>query len=159
MITQIIIDGKKYKLVEEVKENKNHWARVEKYEKYYVCQDNGEINRLMEDMSLFDDSLYNNANYCTNKEKLERIVLEQTLNRKLERFRDENDIGKVDFKNAICKHYIYFDVSSNTYEIYDSLSFRSINTVYFDSRKIADKALVEFKEDFDRLQKYYENEV
>jgi len=142
--------------IEKPKEEKiNDWSKIIDKE-YYFINEVGNIDCRKESNTCFDDVLHNIGNYNTNKRTMKRIAFTQELSRELERFRDENDKGKVDWKNLDNNnHAIYFDYFENKFDTYNTSHHLEIGVVYFSNEKVARKALKEFKEDFEILKKYY----
>lgn len=129
------------------------WERVEEGCHFSFISGNENIYSYIDDHSVLDDEFYENANYFSTKEKVEEISFKQTLFRKLQRFSDENGGDKINWKNGLdSKWHIYFDYHAETLEIYSIEESRDFGQVYFDSRKVAEKALELFHDD---LIKYY----
>ena len=128
------------------------WERVENDELYYFTNSSGEVSEDGDWNSITDDKRFESANYNTSKEYLEQIAFSQTLERKMIRYRDLNDVGEIDWKNDDqAKHYIYY--SHNLGELLIDCYYRiDCNNVHFISLDVARNCLEEFKEDL--LKKY-----
>lgn len=101
----------------------------------------------------FDNVCYNTANCFETKEETEKVLFEQTLFRKIRRFRDTYDEEEVDWSdNETQKYYIHYDYKANKLRVNYRYYFRDINIIYFTSKEVAEMCLEEFR---DELEKYF----
>lgn len=149
MDNYICINGKKAELTEEQLEKLGiklemlgSFDRQDNGSIYYFINFIGEIVANEELNNDYNCIHYNIANYCTNKELLEKRVLYETLNRRLWRYSMEHDGDKIDWDRDGEKYYIFYNTSSKKWlvgSIYYSWDF----AVFFYSSEIAEKAIKE----------------
>lgn len=136
--------------IKEIKEMKNPYERVDYKDWYYAIERAGFATTLA-DNSDYDDRMFNVANYFNNKEYAEYIAFKENLMRKMDRFAWEHNARVIDWNDCCSvKYYIEFSNTQDKLIIDWSCSNQS-NNIYFTSREIAEKALIEFKEDLIKL--------
>lgn len=138
---------------EEYVENQlTGWERVDKFDKYFSIQDDGESSVYYENFSEYDDYVYENANYFSTKEKAEEIDFKQTLFRKLQRFSDENGGNEIDWNDADqTKYGIVYETKANAVSV-RVCTVQRFGEVYFQSYEAAKEAARLLKDD---LIKYF----
>ena len=149
MDNYICINGKKAELTEEQLEKLgikletfSSFDRQDNGDKYYFINSIGEIVVNEEHNNDCNCNHYNIANYCTDKELLEKRALYEILNRRLWRYSMEHDGDKIDWDRGGEKYYIFYNTESKKWlvgSIYYSWDF----TVFFYSSEITEKAINE----------------
>ena len=134
---------------EEIKEVKNPYTRVNNRDRYYSIF-GLKIHSDTDNNFEFDNELFSKANYFNNKEYAEYIDFKETLMRKLDKFAWENNAKVVNWDCSSTKHFIAFDNNDKELKISWCTAYQS-NDIYFTSRKIAEQAIEEFKEDLIKL--------
>ena len=137
------------KLKEQLNKEEKGYFKPEKDGRYY-CINYDVIKYDWYDTNI-DNICYENANCFETKEEAERVAFEQTLFRKIRRFRDTYDEG-VNWNNTSQKYYIHYDYRFKRIAINYAYTYRSINEIYFNSKEVAERCLEEFR---DELEKYF----
>jgi len=156
MDNYIMIDGKKIPLTDEQvkmlkdteEAKKSPFERLKCAERYYFIDAKGDVGSTDDFYADADNDLYSVANYCTDKELMEQRALHETLNRLLWRFSMENgeEENKWDCKND---HYeMYWSCSSESFEVCRSSHAKSLHSVYFPTKKLAQCAIDEIIKPF-----------
>jgi len=115
---------------------------------YYFIQYDGTVEYDFDRDAMGDDYCLAVANYCTDKKMMEQRALHETLNRLLWRFSMENgeEENKWDCKND---HYeMYWSCSSESFEVCRSSHAKSLHSVYFPTKKLAQCAIDEIIKPF-----------
>lgn len=131
MENYICINGKKEELTEEQMKalgielpKKSPFNRVVD-EKYYFINTDGTVYPTKDWLTTTDNSLFEKANYCTDKAIMEQRAMHETLSRLLWRFSEQNggigmfciaDKGNGNFF-AITKNYRYFEPTFKTVDV------------------------------------------
>ena len=143
---------------EELKQLKEELNKEEKgyfkprANKEYYCVNYASVFKYDWYDTNFDNICYNMANCFETKEEAEKVLFEQTLLRKIRRFRDTYDEG-VDWNDEnYGKYFIHYDYHFKKVVINYAYTYRSINEIYFKSREVAEMCLEEFR---DELEKYF----
>lgn len=123
--------------------------KPKKGEKYY-CIDGIKIEDYYNDSPL-DKEMINYGNYFKTEKQAERALFEQNLRLKLRKFAEDNN-DKIDWKGRVEKYYIFFDYVNSKLTIDFCRCARNFSQIYFSSKKIAEKAIEQFK---DELIKYF----
>ena len=134
---------------EEIKEIKNPYTRVDYNDWYYAIERAGSVTTLA-DNSDYDYRMFNVANYFNNKNYAEYVGFKETLMRKLDKFAWEHNEQTISWNDCRHKYFILFSIDDNELIVDWNRVYKS-NNVYFTSRKIAEKALEEFKDDLFKL--------
>lgn len=134
---------------EEIKEMKNPYERVDNRDIYYAIERAGSVTSLA-DNSDYDDRMFNIANYFNNKNYAEYVDFKENLMRKLDKFAWEHNAKVINWDRDVEKYYIVFS-NQHSELIIDWDFVLQSNNIYFTSRKIAEKALEEFKDDLIKL--------
>lgn len=136
---------------EEVKETKNPYERVNIDKAYYFVDEEGGVRDFKELYDHVDNKQFNSLNYFNNKNYAEYVAFKENLMRRMDKFAWEHNAKAVKWDCNQPKHYILFDHSCDEkLVVYNCFAVES-NNVYFTSRKIAEKALEEFKDDLIKL--------
>ena len=135
------------KLGEEIKklQKKDIFSRVGIKENYFVLAPNGGVTTNKELGTFYDDDLFNNYNYCTDKAFLEKRQKGELLQRKLEQFaylNNDPDFDVYDISQS--KYFIRYNYEFNILEVFGGYYGSDISAIYFSSRKIAEKAIEKF---------------
>ena len=149
MDNYICINGKKVELTKEqleklgIKlETSSSFDRQDNGDRYYFINSIGEIVVNEEHNNDSNCNHYNAANYCTDKELLEKRALYETLNRRLWRYSMEHDGDKIDWNRNEEKYYIFYNTDSKDWFI-GSICYSWDFAVFFYSSEIAEKAIKE----------------
>lgn len=121
-----------------------------KYGESYYCieRSNGGVFEAIDKSTALALERYNVANYCRDKKLMEQRALHETLSRLLWRYSMQHDGDKLDWNNIEqVKYYIYKNCFDNDFVIGDN-SFHKKNDVYFYSKDIAKKAIIEIIKPF-----------
>ena len=139
------IDENTLKSIEEPK--KTGYERVERGETYYC--DNGEfVDWAKEDSEDFDQGLYNNANYYSDRTIAENNVRADALMRKLRRFAVEHRTKELDWNNSgQSKWCIVYDYDTNHMYPNAWRALRFCGIYLFDTKETARAAIEEFKDE------------
>lgn len=154
MENYIILDGKKFEMedslvellrgvvkkeVEKEKE-KSPFTRVSKGENFWYISIVGTPYLGTDFGNKVDDSCYNTANYCTDKELMEQRALHETLNRLLWRFSEIHggDVQWDGDKNHSC---IVYNKINNKYSVRICNYEKIQGAIYFPSVKLAQEAI------------------
>lgn len=149
MDNYICINGKKAELTKEqleklgIKlETSSSFDRQDNGDKYYFINSIGEI--VVNEEHRYDSNYnhYNTANYCTDKELLEKRVFYETLNRRLWRYSMEHDGDKIDWDRDGEKYYIFYNTGSEKWLV-GSICHSWDFAVFFYSLEIAKNAIKE----------------
>lgn len=114
------------------------WERVKEGKHYYLESLDGTITPLTETNNSFDKQQEENYNYFSTKEKAEEVAeLTKACRREL-KFRDENDVGKCDWKDLSDeKYYVAYNFETNRFKVKLNCTLKSNNVVYYSSKEIA----------------------
>lgn len=151
MKNYLVINGKRVDLTEEqIKqlglevEKKSPFDRTEKEKKFYYVSDFGYVAATYDLKNIADDKLYDVANYCTDKEIITARAKEEVLSRLLWRFSMENGGSEIDWNNNKQeKWFIYSEYPIKEFYITYSYTSLFINTIYFISNEVAQRAIDE----------------
>ena len=150
----IELSEKQLKEIQPKKKKKTGYERVSKCEKYYVSDNSISCGYcdLNEEANLYDDNFYKNADYYSNKTLTLNNTRADTLMRQLRRFAVENSEKELDWHwHNDCKYYIYYNYNCHAIDVGSSdgslVAIRYFGQIYFDSKKVAKKAINEFKEE------------
>lgn len=148
--TYAIIEGRKLDLpsdiidiIKERLEEKNIFGRVDEGNIYYTINRAGYVMEKTEQYTAHDTLTYEAANYCRNKELMERRALCELLDRLLWRFSCQNgwdDLRLQDPNEP--KYFISYCIQEDRFCVmqdFDSIG----NKVYFVSYEIAELAIEE----------------
>ncbi len=136
---------------EEIKETKNPYERVDRKDTYYVVNEQRGVGSFKDSNDYIDNKLFNGLNYFNNRNYAEYVALKENLMRRMDKFAWEHNAKAVKWDCNQPKYYIVFDHSCDEkLVVYNCFAVES-NNVYFTSRKIAEKALKEFKDDLMKL--------
>ena len=128
------------------KEKMTGWERVKQGETYCYIDEYGGIMEDWESGDNSDGGCYKVANYFSTLEKTMEVNKEQTLWRKMKRFADENNSKNFKTKNGE-RYSICFNGILNDWEIVVNYHNWVLCEVYFETEKIAEKALELFGEE------------
>lgn len=152
------IDGKRTKLTDEqlkalglYEEPKkaNSFERVRENEKFYFIDDCGIIGASTDCRGVFQNNVFDVANYCTDIELMQQRALHETLNRLLWRFSMENEGNKIDWENGkFDKWYIYYENRTEIMRTSDNCYQKNEGAIYFYTREIAQRAINEIIKPF-----------
>ena len=149
MDNYICINGKKAELTEEQLEKLGiklemlgSFDRQDNGGTYYSIISTGEIAANEEQNNDYNCIHYNVANYCTNKELLEKRALYEILNRRLWRYSMEHDGDKINWNKDEEKYYIFYNTGSKKWLV-GSICHSWDFAVFFYSLEIAKNAIKE----------------
>ena len=134
---------------EEIDEMKNPYKQAGYGDKYYSILES-RISLNIDNNHEIDNKLFSTANYFNNKDYAEYIAFKESLIRRMDRFAWEHNVIVIDWHNSSAKYYIKFSNKRDKL-IIDWNCLDQSNNVYFTSREIAEKALIEFKDDLIKL--------
>ena len=161
-MNKVVLENRIEQLEEEVKRlkeelNKKELNKQVEYfkpknnEKYYCVISNGEA--YWQQWDDFDRKHFEVANCFETEEEARKVAFEQTLFRKIRRFKETYDEGDIDWNNENSpKFYIIFDNQYKKILVKYICTCEDFGQIYFNSHKIAEQCIEEFKED---LKKYF----
>ena len=141
---------------EIVEEPIKDW-KPKKGNKYYYIGSAGSIFNYDCREDILDEAHLNIGNYFKTAEDAKHMVEKFKVIRELQKFANENNEEKIDWKNFNqCKYKIFYDAEDGDLYVDYSIQCESEPfNIYFTSFKIAKKAIEEIGED--RIKKYYFN--
>ena len=155
MDNYIMFEGKKIPLTDEqvkimleVETLKSPFKRVERGSIYYLIYSNGEAYHEFDVQSSIDDDRYKVANYCTDETLMTKRALHETLNRLLWRFSIENGEGENPWDGNHNHYDIYWSYNTESFEVIKCNYSKVINSVYFPSKELAQRAINEIVKPF-----------
>lgn len=161
-MNKVVLENRIEQLEEEVKRlkeelNKKELNKQVEYfkpknnEKYYCVISNGEA--YWQQWDDFDRKHFEVANCFETEEEARKVAFEQTLFRKIRRFKETYDEGDVDWNNENSqKFYIAFYTKKKEISVEHIYTYKNFGQIYFTSHEIAIRCVEEFKED---LEKYF----
>lgn len=141
------------RLIEEkIKPKRNYFVypTYDIYSKTYSIDFKGEV---IENTSIASKSEINNCSVFESKEFAEALAFKQLVERKLFKFRCENDFKRLDWNDGSLKYYISM---YNSRLSVDARNDKIQGVIYFSTREICKKAIELFKYD---LIKYFDMEA
>ena len=147
--------------VKEVKKKEEPF--MEKGQEYFCIDSTGFVCSNIYSNNLIHQRRLNIGNCFPytekNKEQVEKevklIAERRKLQSKMEMFARQNNTEKIDWSNnKQMKWNIYIDYDNNDIRIDSTCCYRDMNTVDFDSKEIAEKALDKFG---NRIKELYTN--
>lgn len=139
---------------EIVEEPIKDW-KPKKGDKYYYIGSVGSIFNYDCREDILDEAHLNIGNYFKTEEDAKHMVEKFKVIRELQKFANENNEEKIDWKNFNqCKYKIFYDAEDGDLYVDYSIQCESEPfNIYFTSFKIAKKAIEAVGED--RIKKYY----
>ena len=132
---------------EEYSKPKDPYERTV-YKKYYYISSDNTVNVELDNEFNLDEKMFACANYFNNKNYAEYIAFKENLMRRMDKFAWEHNHRKIDWSDDNPgKYYLYYNYSSGKMEVDFCYRWRTFDTVYFSSEKVAKKALEEFEDD------------
>lgn len=137
---------------------------IEKGQHYFYIDCDFTLGRFSYSGCRFDETLlecgnmfpYTSENKEEVKKEVEIIAAKRKLQSELEQFARQNNEGEIDWNSndPLKKWYIYADAVVGIYGvgIYGIYRARSINTIYFTSKEVAEQARRKFD---DRIRELY----
>lgn len=156
MKAKLTINGKEFEVeiseeqVQALTETKKKtgYERVGKGTPFYALYLDGQVVTACEDNSEWNDEIYNNGNYCSEKSVAENNARADKLYRQLRRFAVENRQKKLDWNNEDEEKWCIFFEHSYEGLVVDYLdSNQHFGSIYFDSKETARRAIDTFKDE------------
>lgn len=154
MKAKLIVEGKEFdidifdpKFEKLVAPKKTGYERVENRECYYVV---GTTNTpaCEESHALFDNEMYEFANYYSDQTVAENNARADKLMRQLRRFAVEHREHELRWKiQGQNKYRIYYNYSSDELDIDYDIWCRDISSTYFDTEETANLAIETFHDE------------
>ena len=131
--------------------------KPKKGDKYYCIGNAGSIFNYDYREDILDEARLNIGNYFKTEEDAKHMVEKFKVIRELQKFANENNEEKIDWKNFNqCKYEIFYDAEDGDLYVDYSIQCESEPfNIYFTSFKIAKRAIEAVGED--RIKKYYFN--
>ncbi len=142
----IIIDGVKYRRVEEETKPKTGYERVDEGVEYYYNSNGIECFCYADMDNGLDDELYSAANYYNDKSIAKNNARADTLMRRLRQWQALND-APVDWGNDNHKYYIYFSCEERQFGINSNRKCHRLGSIYFSSEEKAFEAVNAFHDE------------
>lgn len=150
---QITIDGKVYDLVprEETtpQTQKTGYERADFNAMFFT--DNAfskKPSKYTEESRIYDDTAFENADYYTDEKLAENNIRADRLLRRLRRFSAIHRENKIDWENSNqTKFNIAFDYGNEELWAAGRSTIRDFGGIYFDTEKLARKAIDKFRDD------------
>ena len=126
---------------------KTGYERVGHGNTYFTIDGDGILRNPTDD-SDYEDTIYEVANYYSDKTVAENNARADNLMRKLRRFAVEHRKKELDWEND-CQSKVYIECchDGHTLEIDEDFSYQSFGKIYFDSEETAKAAIEEFKDE------------
>ena len=157
MKAKLIIEGKEieieiseeeYKKLQSPEEKKTGYERVPESDVYFYTYPSGCVETTCETCYDIDDECYESANYYSDKTVAENNTRADNLMRQLRRFAVEHREHEVNFNDInIEKYYICYDYASDELEVSSVVFSKNFGAIYFDSIKVANAAIDEFRDE------------
>ena len=165
-MNKVVLENRIEQLEEEVKRlkeelNKKELNKQVEYfkpknnKKYYYILSKGDVNwsSWHDEVDYFDRKHFEVANCFETEEEARKVAFEQTLFRKIRRFKETYDEGNIDWNNENSqKFYIRFNNQNKKISVDYIYNRADFGQIYFNSHKIAEQCIEEFTED---LEKYF----
>ena len=155
MKAKLIIEGKEieveiseeeYKKLQSSEEKKTGYERVTEDNVFYFVSDRGDIEIGDDSFGFIDEEYYDVANYYSSQNVAENNARADKLMRQLRRFSVEHRERGVSFNDInIEKYYICYDYASDELEVSSVVFSKNFGAIYFDSIKVANAAIDEFR--------------
>lgn len=138
-----LTDGQLEKL--GIKVDKDCFDRCDVKEKYFFIDTFGTVSYDYNDSPVGTDrTRHKVANYCTDKSIMQQRALHEILSRLLWRFSMQNGGDKIDWSNNNTDKYrIVFIHGEKSFLIEGNCYYQTIESTYFNTREIADRAINE----------------
>lgn len=134
------------KLTKKEELKKTGYERAEKKAPYYHSTSCGFISALYDDRDSSDATLYNSANYYTDKTVAENNARADKLMRQLRRFAAEN-CEELPWDNEFAHWFIAYSSAKDFFFIDSWHDTKVPGMIYFDTLKNAQKAIDTFKDE------------
>ena len=150
----IVINGKKAELTMEqikalgIEVQKNPFERVKKGEEYYCIKEIGEIYNYYDKGDLFDNLVYDCANYFNDKAFAKQVALQQLLYRKLLKYAYDTDTIDDQPWDGKAVHYTVNYPGEVGFAIGELVMTWRPCTVYFKTKQGARNAIHDVMEPF-----------
>lgn len=119
---------------------------------YWFVADDGNLIFERDIGYCSDDNLFKTANYYTDKNLAEWCRCSDELTRKMRRWAAEHNVEPFDWQcGNYEKYYITFDAAFYEFNIYSNTFCPYPNTVYFNTKEIAELAIKEFGNEIEWL--------
>ena len=158
MENYICINGKKAELTEEQMkalgielQKSNPFERINKNGSYYFISDTGRVLETNDMPHLFeiDNTRYNVANYCADREIMRQRALHETLNRLLWRYSMEHGAEEINWQDGKQQKWeVCYNHDKIKLEVFDCRTLQTFGSVYFASYQTAWDAIEEIIEPF-----------
>ena len=157
MKAKLIIEGKEieveiseeeYKKLQPSEEKKTGYERVPEDNVFYSVSDRGDIEIGDDSFGFIAEDYYDVANYYSSETVAENNARADRLMRQLRRFAVEHNECGVSFDDInIEKYYICYDYASDELEVSSVVFSKNFGAIYFDSIKVANAAIDEFRDE------------
>lgn len=153
---KVTINGKEYECQEikiktdvgeivvnsDIDKKKTGYERVDKNDRYYFTTNDGDVTTTIDCHGTIDNACYDNANYYSSEEIAKNNARADKLMRQLRRFSVENRKNDKE-----CGYRIVYNYPRSIIEIACTFTRKNFGTIYFDSEKIARRAIKEFEDE------------
>lgn len=127
---------------------KTGYERMKKSERYYLMNNCGFVDSMLEAVNEYDDAVFDNGNYYSDRTVAENNARADTLMRKLRRFAVEHREYELDWNNTnIPKYPIYYSIESHDIIVGSISLSKGFGQIYFDTKETAEAAIEEFKDE------------
>ena len=145
---EVEISEEEYKKLQPSEEKKTGYERVPELDIYFYANSRGYVETCTEDYYSVDNEYYESANYYSDKPVAENNARADKLMRQLRRFAVEHRERGVSFDDInIEKYYICYDYASDELEVSSVVFSKNFGAIYFDSIKVAQAAIDEFRDE------------
>ena len=145
---EVEISEEEYKKLHLSEEKKTGYERVPEGDYFYYESCRGNAESSIDEYCYIDDEYYASAYYYSSKTVAENNARADKLMRQLRRFSVEHREDEVNLNNANAqKHCIYYDYENDKLGGGLALCSKFFGTIYFDSKKIAQAAIDEFRDE------------
>lgn len=130
------------------------WERSMINKEYFFISSTGRVRSTKEDSTITDELRYLNINYFNNEEEANKLAKFEFTNRSLMKIASLNN-ETIDWNNFNQpKFYLEYDNKEGNIEIHETRETRTISTIYFTSKEVAQRALELF---MGQLKEIYSN--
>lgn len=156
MENYIVINGKKAELTEdqlkalgiEVEKKRNNPFERKYGKEYFIISENDSISSTVDRNFNEDNIAYKDVNYFNDYEFTKQVILHQLLNRKLLKYSWDNNAEDCEWNGENLHYYIFLDTLSNKFRVEDYFNAKTLSTIHFSNKKVAEQAIKDIIEPF-----------
>lgn len=154
MKATLVVNGKEFpieihdpKLIEEItSKNKTGYER-QPDGRFWYSTTRGRVGVEYDYCCEFDNDCYEIANYYSDETVAQNNTRADALMRRLRRFAVEHRENKIEWCNHKANSFIFYNRVADKLEVAGNDAYQAFGIVYFDSKKTAELAIEEFKDE------------